>query len=124
MQQPMRPQRSGTPRVIGILAIIFACIGVGMAAIFTAGPLSDIDKWHLYDQLRGEVTWIYVSAAISVLVFVLHLLAGISAVRYGRAAPKLITFYAIFALAFAIGDIIVTVALFPKTRDVDWYIST
>jgi hypothetical protein len=119
--QPMAPQRSGIPRVVGILAIIFACLGVGMAALFTWGPLSDIDRWDLRDQLSGEVNWIYASAVLSGVVFVLHMLGGIAAVRYAGNAPKLMTFYAVFALALAIGDMILTIVLFPKNLDIDIY---
>ena len=110
---PMRPQRSGVPRVVGILAIIFACVGLIGSAIWHFGPLSDVKRWHYQDQLSSVVTWMWIWMGLSVVVFVLHLVGGILAVQYKRVGLRLLTVYAIAALVLALADVVLCNALYP-----------
>jgi len=104
----MPPQRSGTPRVIGILAIIFSCLGLLMSIIMTAGPMSDLDRWGIEASSLGMAgTWLYISLFAALGVFVLHLIGGIAAVRYRPSAPRLITIYGVAAIILAIGDLFI-----------------
>lgn len=104
---PMQPQRSGVPRTLGILAIIFSIVGLLASMVWWWGPLSDVDKYGLRGQLHGTVTWLNVWMGISSIVFVLHLIGGILAAGYKRAGLRLLTVYAIVAILFAIIDVVV-----------------
>lgn len=110
-------QRPMTPRVVGILAIVFSCIGVLTRLVVTFGPKSDLDRWGVSLQMSGMITWLYVSLAIGVCLFILHMVGGITAVVYSRAAPRLITAYAIVAILLLVGDVVLMFALMPGHID-------
>jgi hypothetical protein len=110
---PRPPQRSAIPRVVGILAIVFASIGVLSSAVFTLGPLSDLADWRLLDELSGVVTWLWVWLGLSVALFVLHLVAGILACGYRPSAPRLINAYGVLAIALAVADAVALGVLVP-----------
>lgn len=112
--QPMRPQRSGVPRVMGILAIIFACVGLAGSAIWTFGPLSDLDKHSGASELEAVTAWLWIWMGLSAVVFVVHLIGGILSVQYKRAGLKIMTVYGIVALALAIVDCVLVVVLMPE----------
>ena len=98
----MTPQRSGTPKVVGILMIIFASLGLLFGLIGLAGnsandqTLREIPEWKTF----GTVSLAF--GVIGLGISALHLFAGISAVRYKANAPKL-------AVAYAIINIVVSV---------------
>lgn len=100
------PRRSAIPRVVGILAIIFACVGAGFSVIFTLGPLSDIRRWSDAESLGFVVTWLYLWAAISFALFALHLVGGVMACSYRAIGLRLLTAYAVAAIALVIIDVI------------------
>jgi len=105
---PLPPRRSGTPRVIGILAIVFACLGLLVSITMTAGPMSDLDRWNISVSSLGVVgVWLYASMFLSLAVFALHLVGGIAAVRYRPSAPRLMTIYGVAAIALAVADLVV-----------------
>lgn len=105
---PMPPRRSGTPRVIGILAIIFACLGLLMSIVMIVGPMSDLDRWDIPVSSLGVAgTWLYISMFGALAVFVLHLLGGVAAVRYQPSAPRQMTIYGVAAIILALGDLFI-----------------
>ncbi len=105
---PLPPSRSATPRVIGILAIVFACLGLLMSMSMSLGPLSDLDRWDISVSSLGIAgIWLYASMFASLAVFVLHLVGGISAVRYRSSAPRLMTIYGVAAIVLAVADVVV-----------------
>jgi hypothetical protein len=111
---PVRPTRSAVPRVVGILAIIFASIGLMGSLIWAYGPMSDIYDWNLEGELGSIITWLWVWMGLSVVVFVVHLVGGIQAIRYKRSGLRLLTVYAIAALALALVDAVLVYALMPS----------
>jgi hypothetical protein len=114
---PPRPLRSAIPRVVGILAIVFSCIGALFAVLMHFGPLADLESWGVTGQAGSLVSWMWGSLALSAAVFVLHLVGGIAAVTYRPSAPRLLTAYAILALLLAVADIILSNALVPSYID-------
>jgi hypothetical protein len=52
----MHPPRSAIPRVVGIIGIPLACVGVGGSLPF--GPLHDIESWRAAEHLASTVNWL------------------------------------------------------------------
>jgi hypothetical protein len=113
---PSPPTRSAIPRVIGILATCFACVGALLMAVWTTGPISDLSKHHLLEQLSGLVSWYYACAALSVVVFGLHLAGGILTIIYKFIGLRLLNLYAVFAILIALTDIVLVFAVMPDDR--------
>jgi hypothetical protein len=100
----LAPTRSGIPRVIGILAIIFSCMGAAGSLLFTLGPIADLNRHR--DELGFIMTWVYLWAGISFGLFVLHLVGGILAVTYRTIGLRLLTGYAVAALVLIVLDLV------------------
>lgn len=89
----MNAQRSSIPKVIGILMIVFASIGLLLSLIGLAGNsansavLKEVPEWKTWSTLS------MVFGLIGLGISVLHLVGGISAVRYKASAPKLAVTY-------------------------------
>jgi hypothetical protein len=111
---PMRPQRSAVPRVMGILAIIFAGLGLLGSIIWTFGPLSDLDDHSGVSALKPVTAWLWIWMGLSTVIFVVHLIGGILSVQYKRAGLKVMTVYGIGAIALAILDCVVVMAVMPS----------
>ena len=107
-------QRSVIPKVIGILATIFAPLGVGLAVLFTLGPLSDVHKWDHVGYWHGEERWLWGSFVLAIGLFAAHLIGGILAIRSMPAAPRVMTMYGVGAVALALIDIPIMIAFAPK----------
>jgi len=112
--------RSAIPRVVGILAILFACVGLGSTGLWVWGPLDDLGRWGRHSGLPA---WLWTWGALSLVVSVLHFAGGLSAMFYRRRAPRLLTAYAIGAIAVAAADVIVLLAVAPSTGSHHWRIS-
>jgi hypothetical protein len=102
----MQPQRSGVPRTVGILAIIFSIVGLLCSMMWWWGPVHDVDKFGMRGHLRSTVTWLNVWMGLSVILFVLHLIGGILAAGYKRVGLRLLTVYGIVAIVLAIVDVV------------------
>lgn len=89
------PQRSGIPKVMGILMIIFASLGLLFGLIGLAG--SSLSATGLSGDLESAVkTYNTIALVFGVLglgVSALHLVAGINALKYKAGAPKLALMY-------------------------------
>jgi hypothetical protein len=110
---PRAPRRSGIPRVIGILALVFCGIGLLVNCAMYAGMRGDARTFGVFEELGFYGTWITISFVFGFLVFALHLVAGIAATAYKRSAPALITAYAVLAIASVVGDMLVVTFAFP-----------
>jgi hypothetical protein len=115
-QLPLEPdRRSAIPKVVGILATVFC----GFGLLFSAGLALGMEDEMLQHgvsrpDLGSFATWMMVSLVLAVGVFALHLTAGIQAIRYARSAPRLMTAYAVAAIALAIGDAAISAITFPS----------
>jgi hypothetical protein len=113
-QQPMyhrQPARSAIPKVIGILMIIFASLGLfgSLIAFVSRGGGVD-DMFRDVPELR---TWNTISTFINVLglgIGCLHLYTGLRCVGYKTNAPALAKAYAIVAIVVTITNAILVYA--------------
>jgi hypothetical protein len=108
---PFYPQvtqpRSSIPRVVGILAVIFAVIGAASSALFTWGPLDDF-KWHRdAPGVSFMVKFLYLWGGLSAVLFILHLVGGILAITYRAIGLRLLIAYAVGALVLVVLDLVV-----------------
>ena len=115
----LRPKkRSGVPKVLGILAIVFSVFGLLFAAVQTFGTYSDIEGLWLESVDLGTFgSWIPTYMAFAVLVFGLHLTAGILSVRYSPRCIKWMNGYAVAALLLAVANITITALTYPEVLE-------
>jgi hypothetical protein len=101
--------RSSIPKVMGILMIIFASLGLLFGLIGLGGnkvppELKDVDAFKTF----GTVTMIF--GVVGLGVSVIHLLAGVSAVRYKTGAPKLALMYGLVNIVWNLANAIAVMA--------------
>ena len=109
------PRRSRIPRVTGILAIVFASLGLLGALALALGADDVMRGLDATRQGLGAFgTWMLVSLGLSAGLFGAHLMAGIQSVRYAASAPRWMTLYGVLAIALLVTDIIVSIATFPE----------
>lgn len=112
--QPYPPQRSAIPKVMGILMIIFASLGLLGTLKTLVGSSVPAEAYDFIPELK---TWRTVELLTSLLglgVGALHLLAGVRAVAYRDVAPKLATAYAAASIVSTlVGSTLVYVYLRP-----------
>ena len=106
-QPPQR--RSAIPRVVGILAIVFAPIGLLITLAMTFGPKDDF-QWM--DITQGELgffgSWLDIYLVLGLALFALHLVGGIMTVAYKKSGPPLLSAYAIAAIVLAVADVFIS----------------
>lgn len=106
--------RSAIPRTVGILAIVFASLGLLVAAT----PLGMLEDIEVFTQTGGVLdqylTWITINAILSLLLFGLHLAGGILSLRYSARAPKWMTLYGVLAIVLIVVNVVVSVITFPE----------
>ena len=95
-------QRSGIRKVIGILMIVFASLGLLGGLIGLAGGNGGAGLEQVPEYKRF-MTMSMVATIVGLAISALHLAAGMSAVRYKQSAPKL-------AMAYGWVNIVVTVS--------------
>jgi hypothetical protein len=98
----MQQQRSGIPKVIGILMIVFSSLGIlgGLIGLAGGGGGPELERFPEYKRF---MTMSMVATIVGLGISALHLAAGMSAVRYKQSAPKL-------AMAYGWINIITTIA--------------
>jgi hypothetical protein len=113
--KPINPAtRSTSPKVVGILAIVFSVVGL-FYSVMESRAYRNIYKLGLEDSDLGNFgTWIPIYMAIAVLVFGLHLTGGIFSVRYSPRCIKWMNVYAVAALLLAAANITVTALTYPE----------
>ncbi|MEJ7603852.1 MAG: hypothetical protein WKG01_38585 [Kofleriaceae bacterium] len=111
-QQPyqQQPQRSGIPKVIGILMIIFASLGLlsGLIGLVTNG--SGTRSLDSFPEYKRFMTMSLVMTIVGLGISALHLAAGLSAVRYKQSAPKLAMAYGAIAIVTTLAWTVVVYA--------------
>jgi hypothetical protein len=106
------PSRSAIPKVVGILAVVFAPIGLLFSLAFSLGIDHEMERFS--DLGLGAFSvWLKVSLVVSAMIFLIHLTAGIMSIRYSRNAPIVMTLYGALALLFLIVDIAMSIATVP-----------
>jgi len=113
---PLEPRtRSSVPRVLGILATVFAPLGLLVTFGLAFGFEEELSRYNLVrSELGAFGTWLNIGALLGVALFAVHLAAGIQAIRYARSAPTLLMIYSIFALALLVMDVAISIATFPS----------
>jgi hypothetical protein len=106
--------RSAIPRVVGILATIFAAIGLLGSIIWVWGPGTDLSIRHRDGRWDAEHYWLLTWGALSAAVFVVHLVAGLMSISYRPSAPRLARIYGVAAIALALLDVVLVLALEPS----------
>ena len=108
------PRRSSIPKVIGILAIVFASLGILGALAMAFGVDEDMAKHGTTRENLGAFgSWMLAHVPLAGLVFAVHLTAGIQSVCYAASAPRWMTIYGALAIALVLTDLAVSVATFP-----------
>jgi hypothetical protein len=101
--------RSGIPKVMGILMIVLASLGL-------LGTLVGLSGFGNNEALRGYadydtyLTYQKIANVFGLGLGVLHLLAGIRSVGYKANAPKLAIIYAVLAIVNTVVGLIVMYA--------------
>ena len=113
----MYQSRSGTPKVMGILMIIFASLGIlATLASFGGQDVSELGPaWQ--EKFSSVNTYLTVLSVVGLGLGILHLLTGIAAVGYKKNAPKLAKIYGLTALVNVVVGMIVTYALLKPLMD-------
>lgn len=110
----MNAQRSGIPKVVGILMIVFASLGL-IASLWGLAVSAASDA--MLREIPQLKTWSKIDMVYSVVglgISGLHLAAGISAVKYKASAPKLaVTYGAIVIVAYVVRAILLFAWLKP-----------
>ena len=110
---PPAPRRSAVPKVVGIIALVFSWVGLGGSVLFTFGPLHDLQR-HSSDESFGfALTWVYLWAAASFVIFILHLVGAILALLYRTIGLRLLTAYAVAALMLVLLDMVILYGFMP-----------
>ena len=108
--------KSAIPKVVGILAIVFASLGL-LTATMPLGMFEDIDVYiAAAGPIDAYLMWLLVSSLLGLALFGVHLTAGILSVRYSARAPRWITLYGVAAIVLAVLDVVVSVLTFPNPR--------
>jgi len=93
MNAPYQQQRSGIPKVMGILMIIFASLGLIGSLLALAGGSGSAAASEGVPALKTWATLSLVFSVVGLGVSGLHLFAGVRAVGYKANAPKLAMTY-------------------------------
>lgn len=101
--------RSSIPKVMGILMIIFASLGLLFGLIGLGGPSGDevlksLPEWKTFKTVTMVFTIVGLAQSA------LHLVAGINAVKYKAGAPKLAMMYSLLAFLVVIANAVATFA--------------
>jgi hypothetical protein len=106
--------RSGIPKVMGILMIVFASIGLLFTLIGAGGSSTGLegdvaDKLSLLNNIE---------LIAGLLIGVLHLVAGIMTVRYKANGPKLAIIYGITKIVWTVVSLVLVYAwLMPALNE-------
>ena len=80
---PAFPPRSPIPKVVGILAIVFAGLGLVTSLTLTLGFEKEFRRFGITKHDLGSFgTWMNVTMLPALAVFALHLTGGIMSLKY------------------------------------------
>jgi len=112
----MTQGRSGIPKVMGILMIIFASLGLLFGLIGLAGN-SGNDAFKDVSAFKTLHTMQLIFGVIGLGISALHLVAGLSAVRYKANAPKLSVAYGALNIISTIAQLVIVYAWLKPALD-------
>lgn len=113
---PHQPQRSAIPKVIGILMIIFASLGLLGSLIGLAGG-GNREMFRAIPELK---TWATIELLLNVIGLAygaFHLYAGVRCLGYKSNAPKLAVVYGVVAIAMVLINLILVFAWVKPALD-------
>jgi hypothetical protein len=111
MYQHSHPPRSAIPKVIGILMIIFASLGLLGGLIGLAGGGGEMGSlMRDVPELRSYRTIELLINVLGLGISALHLYAGVRCIGYKANAPSLARSYAILAMVVTITNAILVFA--------------
>jgi hypothetical protein len=93
-------------KTLGVLAIIFASLGL----ISALSPLALPHEHIMWSGLSPYAKWVTVWALLTAAISGLHLAAGIQTVRGQRSGPRLLAIYAIAAFVLIAADVALSFA--------------
>jgi len=95
--------RSSIPKVVGILMIIFASLGLLFGLLGLAGNSASTEGLKDVPEFKTYLTMNMVYGLVGLAISVIHLLAGVSAVRYKANAPGLAKLYGVTNIVVSVG---------------------
>lgn len=117
---PMMAQRSGVPKTMGVLMIVFSSLGLLFGLAGLAGDTGDENTRaflaHI-DEFKTFETLTKVFGVIGLGISGLHLYAGIRSVGYRRNAPTLAATYAIANIVTTIINLVIVYAWLKPAID-------
>lgn len=116
---PMQQARSGIPKVVGILMIVFGSIMLLLGLAGLAGD-QDKDSQILFAGVKEWETYLMMSkvfGVVGLLVSAFHLYVGIRAVGYKRNAPTLAVTYGIASIGSTLLNLILVFAWIKPALD-------
>lgn len=118
--ESMSAARSSIPKVIGILMIIFASLGLLFSLIGFGGTDFSTEGLspEFVDKLNSAKTFQLVTSVLGLVIGALHLFTGIACVRYKSTAPKLALIYGVAAILNVIIGLIVMYTFVKPALDV------
>ena len=97
-QPYQQPRRSAIPKVVGILMIVFASLGL-LVSLIALAMSGQFDKMDVGDVGIGKLkTYHMIEQCSYLLIGILHMVAGIMCVMHKRAAPMLAVVYAVLKI--------------------------
>jgi hypothetical protein len=109
----MQQARSAIPKVVGILMIVFASLGLLQSVISMIQAELVGETFHGHEMQ----TFAHVSLVFGLLdlgIGVLHLAAGLRSVGYKESAPRLTMLYGVLKIVTTIGLLVVTYAFMRR----------
>src|ERR1041385_446821 len=94
--------RSSIPMVVGVLMIVLASIGLMATAVNLHGATRD----HAITASPSLAKMMVMIGVLDGLVGLMHLTAGIAAVRYRRGAPDRAVTYALARILLTLGTVV------------------
>ena len=112
----MQQARSAIPKVVGILMIVFASLGLlhSLISMFQAQLVSETFHSH---EMEGFVHVALIFGLLDVGIGFLHLAAGLRALGYKESAPRLTMLYGVLKIVTTVGLLVVTYAFMRRALD-------
>ena len=113
----MEQKRSAIPKVVGILMIVFAGLGLvhSLISLIQAQLLNEGFEGHERMAQFAHVALIF--GLVDLGVGVLHLAAGLRALGYKESAPRLTMLYGVLKIVTTVGLLVVTYAFMRSSLE-------
>jgi hypothetical protein len=114
---PPPPARSAIPKVIGILMIIFGCLGLLGSLINFAGGFGQAELMRQIPEWGKLKTLTTVTSVLSLVMAIFQLYVGIRCVGYKPNAPTLARIYGIVGIINVIVGMVIAFAVINPILD-------